>query len=50
VISDLEPPLVHDGISVERKRKWLETWDSPIEMIAQDFKVVVKDDHAYSHG
>jgi ketosteroid isomerase-like protein len=50
VIYDLEPPLSHDGISVERKRKWLETWDSPIGLIAQDFKVVVDGDHAYGHG
>jgi hypothetical protein len=46
----LEPPLVHDGISVERKRKWLDTWDSPIDLSAQDFKVVVNGDHAYGHG
>jgi ketosteroid isomerase-like protein len=50
VIYDLEPPLVHNGISVERKRKWLDTWDSPIDLSAQDFKVVVNGDHAYSHG
>jgi ketosteroid isomerase-like protein len=50
VIYDLEPPLSHDGISVERKRKWLETWESPIELIAQDFKVVVSGDDAYGHG
>ena len=50
VIYDLEPPLSHDGISVERKRKWLETWDSPIELVAQDFKVVVSGDRAISHG
>jgi hypothetical protein len=30
VTYDLEPPLSHDGISVERKRKWLAAWDSPI--------------------
>jgi hypothetical protein len=41
VIFDLEPPLSHDGISVERKRKWLEGWDTPLELIAQDFKVTV---------
>jgi ketosteroid isomerase-like protein len=50
VIYDLEPPLVHDGISVERKREWLATWDSPVELIAQDFKVTVSGDHAYGHG
>jgi ketosteroid isomerase-like protein len=50
VIYDLEPPLVHHGISIERKRDWLATWDSPIELIAQGFKVVVTGDHAYAHG
>jgi len=50
VIFDLEPPLSHDGISVERKGKWLETWDTPIELIAQDFKVTISGDHAWGHG
>jgi ketosteroid isomerase-like protein len=50
VIYDLEPPLAHDGISMERKRKWLETWETPIELIAQDFKVTVSGDHAWGHG
>jgi ketosteroid isomerase-like protein len=50
VIYDLEPPLAHDGISVERKRRWLDTWDSPVELVARDFKVVVSGDHAYGYG
>jgi ketosteroid isomerase-like protein len=50
VIYDLEPPLSHDGISIERKRKWLDTWDSPLELAAQDFKVVISGDHAYGYG
>jgi ketosteroid isomerase-like protein len=50
VIYDLEPPLMHDGISVERKRKWLATWDTSLELIAQDFKVTVSGDHAYGFG
>jgi ketosteroid isomerase-like protein len=50
VIYDLEPPLSHDGISVERKRQWLETWATPIELIAQNFKVTVSGDHAYGYG
>ena len=37
VIYDLEPPLMHDGISVERKRNWLATWDSPIGLEPRDF-------------
>jgi ketosteroid isomerase-like protein len=50
VIYDLEPPLAHDGISVERKRNWLSTWDSPLELLAQNFKVAVNGDHAWGHG
>jgi len=50
VIYDLEPPLSHDGISVERKRQWLETWEKPIELIAQIFKDTVSGDHAYGYG
>jgi ketosteroid isomerase-like protein len=50
VVFDLEPPLMHDGISIDRKRQWLDTWDSPIDLIAQNFKVVVSGDHAYGHG
>ncbi len=50
VIYDLEPPLSHDGISVERKRNWLATWDTPIELTADNFKVVISGDHAYGYG
>ncbi|SPE19245.1 hypothetical protein SBA5_220091 [Candidatus Sulfotelmatomonas gaucii] len=39
VIYDLEPPLAHNGISIERKRKWLATWDSPIDLAAQSVAV-----------
>lgn len=50
VIYDLEPPLAHDGISVEHKRRWLATWQSPIDLASRNFKVVVSGDHAYGYG
>ena len=50
VIFDLEPPLAHDGISVDRKRAWLATWDSPIEIEPRDLKITVSGDHAFGHG
>ena len=50
IIYDLEPPLMHDGISVERKRKWLTTWDSPIGIEPRDFELTIAGDHAYGHG
>jgi len=33
-----------------RKRQWLGTWDSPIDLTAQNFKVVVSGDYAYGYG
>jgi len=50
VIYDLEPPLAHDGISIERKSAWLATWDSPIEIEPLNFKITVSGDHAYGYG
>lgn len=50
VIYDLEPPLAHDGISVDRKRRWLETWDGPLGLLAQDFKIAISGAHAFGHG
>lgn len=50
VIYDLEPPLMHDGISVERKRDWLATWDSPIGLEPRNFELTIDGDHAYGHG
>jgi ketosteroid isomerase-like protein len=50
VIYDLEPPLMHDGISIERKRNWLATWDSPIGLEPRNFELTIDGDHAFGHG
>ena len=49
-IFDLEPPLAHDGISVERKERWLATWDGPVAIEPRDFKLSVSGDHAIGFG
>lgn len=49
-IFDLEPPLMHDGISVERKERWLATWDGPVEIEPRDFQLTVDGDHAMGWG
>jgi ketosteroid isomerase-like protein len=49
-IYDLEPPLAHDGISVERKERWLATWEGPIEIESRDFKLTISGDHAVGWG
>jgi len=50
VIFDLEPPLSHDGISVERKRQWLLTWESSIGLEPRNFELTIDGDHAFGHG
>lgn len=49
-VYDLEPPLMHQGISVERKRKWLAGWDTPIDLEPGDLTVKVSGDLAVVHG
>jgi len=49
-IYDLEPGLEHVGISVERKRQWLATWDSPVGLEPRNFKITIDGNHAFGHG
>ncbi|HEV2136322.1 MAG TPA: nuclear transport factor 2 family protein [Terracidiphilus sp.] len=49
-IFDLEPPLMHDGISVERKERWLASWETPVEIEPRDFKLTVDGNHAVGWG
>lgn len=49
-VYDLEPPLMHQGISVERKLNWLAGWDTPIELEPRDLTVKVSGDLAVVHG
>lgn len=49
-IFDLEPPLRHDGISIERKRKWLATWSTPVDIEPRDLTIKVNGDAAYVYG
>lgn len=50
VIYDLEPPLMHDGISVPRKEAWLATWSGPVDLEPANFQITVDGSHAYGHG
>lgn len=49
-VFDLEPPLKHDGISVQRKERWLATWETPVEIEPRDFQFTIDGDHAIGWG
>ena len=49
-IFSLAPPLEHRGVSIEEKRAWMETWETPIEILPRDLKITVCGDFAFAHS
>jgi ketosteroid isomerase-like protein len=50
IVCDLSPPLMHQGMNLQVKQAWLDTWDGPIERESRDFEVTVNGDLAFGHG
>lgn len=50
VLFTLAPPLAHQGVNVEEKQAWLDTWEGPIGLEPRDFSITVKGDSAFCHG
>jgi ketosteroid isomerase-like protein len=50
VVCDLSPPLAHQGMNLQVKQAWLDTWDGPIERDSRDFTITVNGDFAFAHG
>jgi ketosteroid isomerase-like protein len=48
-IFNLAPPLVHHGVNAEEKRAWLDSWETPIEIVPQDLSITVSGDFAFAH-
>jgi ketosteroid isomerase-like protein len=48
-IFDLAPPLLHQGINVNEKRDWLNSWETPIKLEARDLRITVSGDFAFCH-
>jgi ketosteroid isomerase-like protein len=49
-VFNLAPPLRHDGIDLKEKQEWFDSWSTPIDLEARDFKVEVSGDLAVCHG
>lgn len=49
-VFNLAPPLVHDGIDLLEKQAWYDSWATPVDIEARDFKVSVSGDAAFCHG
>ncbi len=49
-VYNLAPPLMHHGVDPAEKQAWFDTWTTPLELEARDFKVTVSGDYAFAHG
>ncbi|HEY1985015.1 MAG TPA: nuclear transport factor 2 family protein [Terracidiphilus sp.] len=49
-IFNLAPPLAHVGINPQEKQKWIDSWQTPIELESRDFQLTVSGDFAFCHG
>ena len=49
-IFDLAPPLSHEGMDLQQKKAWLETWEGPVDRESRDFNITVSGDFAFCHG
>jgi ketosteroid isomerase-like protein len=48
-IFSLAPPLAHCGVNVEEKQAWMNSWETPIEIVPRDLKITVSGDFAFAH-
>ena len=37
-VYNLAPPLVHNGIDLAEKQAWFDSWATPVDIKARDFK------------
>jgi len=49
-IFNLTPPLVHHGVDVEEKQKWMDSWSTPVGIETRDFEVTISGAMAFCHG
>ena len=49
-VYNLAPPLVHNGIDLAEKQAWFDSWATPVDLEARNFKVTASGDIAFAHG
>jgi ketosteroid isomerase-like protein len=47
-VFNLAPPLIHQGVNVEEKQAWMDSWATPIEIVPHDLKITVGGDFAFA--
>jgi ketosteroid isomerase-like protein len=50
VVTDLAPPLAHNGVDVQAKRAWLDGWDGPIVLETPPGRLLIDGDLAVHYG
>lgn len=49
-VFSLAPPLAHEGVDVMEKQRWLDSWETPVELESRNFEVSVSGDLAFCYG
>jgi ketosteroid isomerase-like protein len=49
-VFNLAPPLSHQGVDLQEKKAWLDTWEGPIDCESRDLKITISGDFAFCHG
>jgi ketosteroid isomerase-like protein len=49
VVFNLAPPLEHSGVNVGEKQAWMDSWETPIEIVPRDLAITVSGDFAFAH-
>jgi ketosteroid isomerase-like protein len=49
-IFNLAPPLEHRGVNLAEKKTWLDSWETPVEIVPKDFAFTVSGEFAFAHG
>ena len=49
-VYNLAPPLTHQGIDLAEKQAWFDSWATPVDIEARNFKITVSGDIAFAHG
>ena len=49
-VFSLAPPLAYQGVDLEQKKAWLDTWEGPVERESRDINITVSGDFAFCHG
>jgi ketosteroid isomerase-like protein len=50
ILFDLDPPLAHHGVDIQKRQAWLDSWATPVDLERRDMKIKMSGDLAFGFG